>query len=227
MSLRAGDGRFLAWIEANALDANHPYAPYRAQHARAEFGQLAAEDGQALHWRLLRPAAAAPGRRYPVLLSFYGGPTAQAATNAWERVQFDQYLVQHGIAVFTLDNRGTPRTPLALRRRSRPDRRRRGARPAGRRRVVKRQPWVDPAHIGTFGWSYGGYLSLMLLAKGGDAFAAGVSVAPVTDWRIYDTAYVERYLGLPAEPRWLSRQRRVHLARRHARAAAAGPRHGR
>jgi dipeptidyl-peptidase-4 len=200
VSLRAGDGRFLAWIEANALDANHPYAPYRAQHVRAEFGQLAAEDGQALHWRLLRPAAAAPGRRYPVLLSFYGGPTAQAATNAWERVQFDQYLVQHGIAVFTLDNRGTPR---------------RGRRFAdvlrGRTGAVevrdqlagvewlKRQPWVDPAHIGTFGWSYGGYLSLMLLAKGGDAFAAGVSVAPVTDWRIYDTAYVERYLGLPAQ----------------------------
>ena len=59
------------------------------------------------------------------------------------------------------------------------------------------QPWVDAAHIGCFGWSYGGYLSLMLLARSGGELAAGVSVAPVTDWRIYDTAYVERYLGMP------------------------------
>jgi dipeptidyl-peptidase-4 len=56
---------------------------------------------------------------------------------------------------------------------------------------------VDAAHIGCFGWSYGGYLSLMLLARSGGEIAAGVSVAPVTDWRIYDTAYVERYLGMP------------------------------
>jgi len=198
VAVRAGDGRFVAWIEANPLDDRHPYAPYRAGHVRAQFGQLPAPDGQALHWRLLRPAGGAPGQRYPVLLSFYGGPTAQAATNAWERVLFDQYLARHGIAVFTLDNRGTPR---------------RGRRFAdvlhGKTGAVEvadqlagvdwleRQPWVDGAHIGTFGWSYGGYLSLMLLAKGGDRFAAGVSVAPVTDWRIYDTAYVERYLGLP------------------------------
>ncbi len=65
-------------------------------------------------------------------------------------------------------------------------------------RWLAQQPWVDAAHIGVFGWSYGGYLSLMVLEKSAGAVAAGVSVAPVTDWRLYDTAYTERYLGTPA-----------------------------
>jgi len=58
-------------------------------------------------------------------------------------------------------------------------------------------PWIDAKRIGVFGWSYGGYMTLMLLAKGSDVIAAGAAVAPVTDWRLYDTGYTERYLGLP------------------------------
>jgi len=199
VALRAIDGARVAWIEANALDEHHPYAPYRAAHVTPQFGQIAAADGQLLRWRLTRPAHVEPGRRYPVLLRFYGGPTGQEAVDAWDRFPFDQVLAQHGIAVFTLDNRGTPR---------------RGRRFAdvllgqlGRIEVadqlagvhwLAQQDWVDAAHIGTFGWSYGGYLSLMLLANSGGALAAGISVAPVTDWRLYDTAYTERYLGTPA-----------------------------
>jgi dipeptidyl-peptidase-4 len=197
--VRSTQGDLVAWIEANRLDDAHPYGPYREQHVAPEFGQIAAEDGQLLHWRLTRPASLRSGQRYPVVLRFYGGPTAQMATNAWERDLFDQYLAQHGFGVFTLDNRGTPR---------------RGRRFAdviygqlGRSEVadqlagvrwLAQQPWVDAAHIGVFGWSYGGYLSLMMLARSGGAIAAGVSVAPVTDWQFYDTAYTERYLGTPA-----------------------------
>ena len=198
VSVRSAQGGFVAWIEQNRLDDQHPYGPYRAQHVAAEFGALPAPDGQALHYRLLKPAHLEPGQRYPVLLSFYGGPTAQVATNAWERNLFDQYLAQHGIGVFTLDNRGTSRRGRAF-----------SDVIYGRLGTVEvadqmaglhwlaTQPWVDAAHIACFGWSYGGYLSLMLLARSGGEIAAGVSVAPVTDWRIYDTAYVERYLGMP------------------------------
>ncbi len=202
VSVHDGQGRQLAWIEANRVDDQHPYAPYRAQHVPTEFGQIPAPDGQALHYALLRPADVQPGRRYPVLLSFYGGPTAQLATNAWgggSRTLFDQYLAQHGIGVFTLDNRGTARRGRAF---SDVLRGRLGTvevtdQMAGLHWLA-RQPWVDAAHVGCFGWSYGGYLSLMLLARSGGGIAAGVSVAPVTDWRDYDTAYVERYLGMPA-----------------------------
>jgi dipeptidyl-peptidase-4 len=58
---------------------------------------------------------------------------------------------------------------------------------------------VDPDRIGVFGWSYGGYMTLMMLAKGSDVMAAGAAVAPVTDWLLYDTCYTERYLGLPKD----------------------------
>jgi dipeptidyl-peptidase-4 len=66
-------------------------------------------------------------------------------------------------------------------------------------RWLAAQPWVDPARIGIWGWSYGGTLSLMCVLRAPDVFAAAVAVAPVTDWRDYDTAYTERYLGLPAD----------------------------
>ncbi len=62
---------------------------------------------------------------------------------------------------------------------------------------LQNQPWIDPKRIGVFGWSYGGFMTLMLLAKGSDVIAAGAAVAPVTDWRLYDTGYTERYLGTP------------------------------
>ena len=61
------------------------------------------------------------------------------------------------------------------------------------------QPWVDAKHVGVFGWSYGGYMTLMLLAKGSDLIAAGAAVAPVTDWHLYDTCYTERYLRRPQD----------------------------
>ncbi len=198
VSVRSAQGGFVAWIEQNRLDDQHPYGPYRSQHVAAEFGELPAPDGQPLHYRLLKPSHLQPGQRYPVLLSFYGGPTAQVAVNGWERNLFDQYLAQHGMGVFTLDNRGTSRRGRAF-----------SDVILGRLGTIEvadqmaglhwlaRQDWVDAAHIGCFGWSYGGYLSLMLLARSGGEIAAGVSVAPVTDWRIYDTAYVERYLGMP------------------------------
>ena len=66
-------------------------------------------------------------------------------------------------------------------------------------RWLARQPWVDPRRIAVWGWSYGGTMTLQCLLAAPDVFAAGVAVAPVTDWRDYDTAYTERYLGLPAE----------------------------
>ena len=66
-------------------------------------------------------------------------------------------------------------------------------------RWLEAQPWVDAKHVGVFGWSYGGYMTLMLLAKGSDLIAAGAAVAPVTDWHLYDTCYTERYLKRPQD----------------------------
>jgi dipeptidyl-peptidase-4 len=196
-SVHASDGKFLAWIEQNKLDEHHPYWPYHEAHIAPEFGSTPAADGELLYYRIYKPAHFDPSRRYPVLDTFYGGPHGQSATRDWGDL-FPQYMAQHGYVVFTLDNRG-----MARRGRKFSD----GIyKQLGKIEVedqiagihwLKSQPWVDPARIGTFGWSYGGYMSAMLLAKHSDEIAAGVAAAPVVDWSLYDTFYTERYLVTP------------------------------
>jgi dipeptidyl-peptidase 4 len=199
VSIHHADGSLLAWIEPNTLDEKHPYAAYREVRIEPEFGTIAADDGQLLYYRLYKPAGFDPGRRYPVFDSYYGGPHAQKVVRAWGD-HFHQYLAQQGYVVFTLDNRG-----MARRGRKFSDV---IYRQLGNAEVLdqlsgihwlKQQPWVDGQHIGVFGWSYGGYMTTMLLSKASDDIAAGVAVAPVTDWTLYDTFYTERYLSTPID----------------------------
>jgi len=199
VSIHSPDGKRIAWIEANPLDAAHPYAPYRELHVVPDFGVIQAEDGQDLHYSLIKPANFDASRRYPVLLRVYGGPSVQNVRRDWPD-PFDEYMAQQGYAVFRLDNRGSARRSRAFQD---PIRGRLGEievhdQLAGVR-WLQTVPWIDAGRIGVFGWSYGGFMTLMLLAKGSDVIAGGAAVAPVTDWRLYDTAYTERYLGTPAE----------------------------
>jgi dipeptidyl-peptidase-4 len=197
VSVRDADGRLLAWIEQNILDAKHPYGPYRDAHIAPEFGTLPAADGQTLYYRLYRPANFDPGKRYPVFDTCYGGPHGQTAVRNWGDY-FGQYMAQHGYVVFSLDNRGMARRG---RRFSDGIYRQLGNievddQVAGLRWLGEK-PWVDARRIGVFGWSYGGYMTAMLLAKASERIAAGVAVAPVVDWSWYDTFYTERYLDTP------------------------------
>ncbi len=197
---RAADGERLAWLNENRLDAAHPYAPYLAAHRPTEYGTLAAEDGQTLYYRLTKPANFSADNRYPVFLYVYGGPTGQTVVNRWDRrLLFEQYMAQHGFVVFSLDNRGTPRRGVAFQ--APVDRRLGTVEVRDQRRGVeflKKSPFVDPQRIGVFGWSYGGYMTLMMLMQDPGVYALGAAVAPVTDWALYDTHYTERYLGTPA-----------------------------
>jgi dipeptidyl-peptidase-4 len=202
VALHAISGSRLAWVAENALDASHPYAPYAPRHVPPEFGTLPAADGTTLHWQLHRPADFDPARRYPAIVMVYGGPGAQMVQRRFGgRVGLvAQLLAQRGYAVFALDNRGASGRGQAF-----------AAALHGRLGSVEVEdqlrgvaqlrslPWIDPGRIGVFGWSYGGYLSLLLMMRAPEVFAAGVSGAPVTDWRLYDTHYTERYLGHPAE----------------------------
>ena len=197
VSLRKVDGTRLAWIEHNELKEGHPFWPYRADFITPRFGKLEGEGGAALYYRLHQPAGFDPARKYPVFMTYYGGPGSQFVRKNWG-TWFEQYMAQQGYVVFALDNRGSPR---------------RGRqfsdaifKQLGKAELadqltgvawLKAQPWVDGTRIGIFGWSYGGYQTLMLLAKAGKEFAAGVAVAPVTDWTLYDTHYTERYLDTP------------------------------
>lgn len=203
VSLHDAAGKRLAWLVENPLDGDHPYAPYLDRHVLPEFGTLPAADGTPLHWQMYKPAGYQPGRRYPAVLLVYGGPTVQTVTRRWgERRggQTAQLFTQRGYVVFALDNRGSggrgQKFTEALYRR------------LGGVEVtdqlagiawLKQQPFVDPARVGVFGWSYGGYMTLMLMSQSPGTFAAGVAGAPVTDYRLYDTHYTERYLGTPQE----------------------------
>ena len=201
--LHDADGRLIASLLPNDLDdPAHPYAPYRAAHLPTEFGTLTAADGTTpLHYSLIRPAGFDPSRKYPVIVHVYGGPAAQTVLDAWpgrSDAFFNQYLAQQGYVVFSLDNRGTPRRGREF-----------GGALYGRQGTVevddqrkgvewlRAQPWVDGDRIGVHGWSNGGYMTLMLLARAPDDYACGIAGAPVTDWALYDTHYTERYMGLP------------------------------
>jgi dipeptidyl-peptidase-4 len=197
-TLRSINGKELAKLLPNRVDDSHPYARYLDEHVRAEFGTIAAADGQPMHFKLLKPRNLEAGKRYPVLVDVYGGPSAQRVSNAWGSL-FHQYLVQHGYVVFMLDNRGSGmrgvrfETALGLRMGDIEVRDQvKGV------EFLRGLPFVDAKRIGMFGWSYGGYMTLMCLMQAPDAFAAGVAGAPVTDWALYDTHYTERYLSTPA-----------------------------
>ena len=204
LTLRAVTGEAQAELIPNKIAADHPYAPYSSEQLPTEFGTLSAKDGQSLHYQIIKPRNLEPGRRYPVIVDVYGGPGNQRVRKAWGGYPrgnegfFRQFLAQNGYIVFTLDNRGSGsrgvRFESALYHH------------LGSVEVedqvtgvnfLRSLPYVDPARVGVFGWSYGGYMALMCMMQAPDVFAAGVSGAPVTDWKLYDTHYTERYMGTP------------------------------
>ena len=167
-----------------------------------QFVDFRAEDGTVLHGSLTMPADMPAGSKIPLLLYAYGGPGAQVVRDVWggNRFLFNEMLAREGIAVLSVDNRGTAgrgRTFASVVR---------GEfgkteiqdQLAALAQAVERYPVLDKARVGFWGWSYGGTMTLWALTRT-QAFKAGVAVAPVTDWRDYDSTYTERYLGLPQE----------------------------
>ncbi|WP_022673669.1 S9 family peptidase [Novosphingopyxis baekryungensis] len=197
--LADADGKRSFWISENTVDAGHPYAPYLASHRAPEFGTLKAADGSTLYYKMLSPVRE-PGKRYPVFVQHYNGPGAgRQVTRSWGGA-LQQYLVDRGYIVFSIDGRGSPDRGKAFEDQLYKN--------MGTVEVedqlsgatwLKQQDFVDPERIGIYGWSYGGYMTLKLLEAAPGFYAAGVSGAPVTDWGLYDTHYTERYMGMPSE----------------------------
>ncbi|MGR6327669.1 S9 family peptidase [Sphingomonas sp. XXL09] len=191
-------GKRVAWINENAIRPGHPYYPFLASHRPTQFGTIRAADGSVLHWEMITPPLE-QGRRYPVFFQHYGGPGSQTVTRGWQGA-LPQWLVDQGYIFFQIDNRGSPNRGRAFENQI--------YHAMGTVEVadqkagadyLKTMPFVDPARIATYGWSYGGYLSLKMLEKTPGVYAAAVAGAPVTDWQLYDTHYTERYLGDPAK----------------------------
>lgn len=196
-AIRQLDGTLLTYIEENSLDETHPYYPYLDKHSDRVFGELTADDGTTLHYQMYLPPAFDEHKKYPALVFHYGGPGPQMVRKAWQ-MDIKQVLAQNGYIVFSLDNRGSGNRGKAFEEHL--------YKAMGGVEVVdqalganylKSLPYVDATNMGVFGWSYGGYMTLMMMMKEPDLYKAGVAGAPVVDWKLYDTHYTERYLGNP------------------------------
>ena len=196
--LHRADGSLIATLVRNdPRDAEHPYAKYLDDQRPIEFGTLTAADGEILHYSLIKPGDFDPQKKYPAVVHVYGGPAAQTVKRVWAP-DFNQYLARQGYVVFSIDNRGTPRRGVKFS--SALFRHQGGVEVEDQLRGVEHLqslPYVDGGRIGVYGWSNGGYMTLMLLAKHSDHYACGVAGAPVTDWALYDTHYSERFMDRP------------------------------
>lgn len=157
-------------------------------------------DGTTFYGNLIKPANFKAGEKYPLVVMVYGGPGAQSVRNAWAGATWEQVLAQRGFAVWQMDNRGSAGRGHAF---ETPIYHRTGKTELADQlegiRYLTGQGFVDPARVGMYGWSYGGYMTLYSLLNAPDVFRAGIAGAPVTSWRNYDTIYTERYMGLPSE----------------------------
>lgn len=175
---------------------------------QSEYGTLPAEffkvpvkydDWQGdLNGFMIKPTAPQfQNQKLPVLMFVYGGPGSQAVTDAWKGANYwwFQMLAQQGYVVACVDNRGTggrgeefkKMTYQQLGKMETQDQ-------IEAAKYLGTLPFVDPARVGIFGWSYGGYMSSLCLLKGKDVFKSGIAVAPVTNWKWYDSIYTERYM---------------------------------
>lgn len=150
---------------------------------------------------LLLPRDLGADEAVPVLLDPYGGPHAQRVVRSRLAFGASRWLADQGFAVLVIDGRGTPGRGPEWERAVRGDL----AGPVlddqvdGLRAAAELEPRLDLGRVGIRGWSFGGYLAALAVLRRPDVFHAAVAGAPVTDWRLYDTAYTERYLGLPGD----------------------------
>ena len=171
-----------------------------------ELFSFTTSEGVKLNGWMVKPADFSPSKHYPVIMFQYGGPGSQQVLNYWnigaagQGAILEQYMAQQGYIVACVDNRGTGGrgaefekcTYLRLGEKEAFDQ-------VEAALWLGQQPYVDKDRIGMWGWSYGGWNTLMSMSEGRPVFCAGVAVAPPTCWRYYDSVYTERYMRTPKE----------------------------
>ncbi|HEX5002045.1 MAG TPA: S9 family peptidase [Bacteroidia bacterium] len=171
------------------------------------FFNFTTTEGISLNGWMIKPKDFDPQKKYPVIQFMYGGPGSQTVVDCWSGYNLNsknylwfQLLAQKGYIIVSVDNRGTGGRGEAFTKCT--------YRQLGHFETIDqietakwlaKQPYVDGSRIGAWGWSFGGYMTSLLITKGADYFKTAVAVAPVTNWRFYDTIYTERYLQKPSE----------------------------
>ncbi|MFP9112588.1 S9 family peptidase [Flavobacterium sp. RHBU_3] len=167
-----------------------------------EFTTITTEKGHNLNAWFIKPADFDPKKKYPVLMYQYSGPGSQQVANQWNTTNDYWYymLAQQGYIVACVDGRGTGFKGADFKKVTYKE--------LGKyevedqidaAKVIGKYAYVDPARIGIWGWSFGGFMSSNCILKGADVFSMAIAVAPVTNWRFYDSIYTERYMQTPQE----------------------------
>ncbi len=192
--LHSADGKVVRVINENRVDLLK-----EINLSRPEFMQVKTRDGFLMEAMLIKPVGFDASRKYPVYVHTYAGPHAPQVRNAWGSMSYmwHQLLAQKGYVVWICDNRsasgkGMESAWTAFKQ-------------LGVKELqdiedgvnwLKQQSWVDGSRIGLNGWSYGGFMTAYALTHS-TSFKIGIAGAPVTDWRLYDSIYTERYMGTP------------------------------
>lgn len=199
ISLHQSDGKKIRTLKDNQA-LKDKLSNYNIN--KKEFFSFTTSEGVVLNGWMIKPPHYNPKKKHPAFLTIYGGPGSQTVTNSWGGFNYfwHQHLAQKGYVVVSVDNRGT------------------GARGVDFKKITYKElgkyetmdqievakylaglEFIDGKRIGVQGWSYGGYMSSLCILKGADHFKAAIAVAPVTNWRFYDSIYTERYMQTPQE----------------------------
>ena len=166
-----------------------------------EFITITTATGEELNAWIVKPANFSESKKYPVVMFQYSGPNSQSVSDRYG-MDWEQYLAANGYICVCVDGRGTGARGEAFRKctymrmgylESRDQ--------VAAAVALGKLPYIDPSRIAIWGWSFGGYNTLMAMSVGNGAFKAGIAVAPPTDWRYYDTVYTERFMRTPKENR--------------------------
>lgn len=194
-----GTGKVVRMIEDNAVIRRQQF---EYEVGSTEFFKFTTTEGVELNGWMMRPQGFDSTKHYPVLMTQYSGPNSQQVVDQWggSNYWWYQMLVQKGYLVVCVDPRGTGGRGEAFRKIT--------YKQLGHYETMDqieaakwlaKQPYIDGKRIGIFGWSYGGYMSSLCLLKGNDVFKTAIAVAPVTNWKWYDSVYTERYMQTEKE----------------------------
>ena len=174
--------------------------------AQKEFFSFTTQEGVTLNGWMMKPHQFDASKRYPVVMFQYSGPGSQQVVNSWgmgsmgQGGAFDQYLTEQGFIVACVDGRGTGGRGADFEKCTYLKLGELEARDQVETAIyLASLPYVDADNIGIWGWSYGGFCTLMSMSEGRGVFKAGVAVAPPTNWRFYDSIYTERFMRTPQE----------------------------
>ncbi|MFQ3576563.1 MAG: S9 family peptidase [Cytophagales bacterium] len=199
ISVHLNDGRLIRFLEKNS---NVTDFLKKLKLGEPEFTTLKTPDDVELEICILKPRDFDKKKKYPTLFYVYGGPNYQVVLDMWQYNNYlwHQFLCQQGFMVVMLDPRGSGGKGREFSHVNYMKLGRFETRDITQAaKVISKWPNVDSKNIGIWGWSYGGYVSTLALAMGNDVFNYAISIAPVTDWKLYDNIYTERYLRTPKE----------------------------